>query len=70
MKNYQFLSDVTYLKCLENLFEIGLLLPWAEILSVRNLKVELDLELNLKLKGYYLADLAAQLGGSLLYLLK
>ena len=46
--NYQFLLDVMYLKCLKNLFEIGKLLPWMEILLVGNLLVEMDLELKQK----------------------
>ena len=50
LQNYQFLLDVMYLKCLENLFKIGKLLPWTEILLMGNLVVEQNLELNLKLK--------------------
>ena len=37
-KNYWFLSDLTYLKCWKYLFEIVLLLPWAEILGMGNLE--------------------------------
>ena len=37
-KNYWFFSDLTYLKCWKYLFEIVLLLPWAEILGMGNLE--------------------------------
>ena len=49
-----------YLKCWKNLFEIGLLLPLAEILGMENLGMEQDLELTLKLNLELLESFSVQ----------